>query len=474
MKTKLALCTSSLGLAAILLGQMTATAGSGKGGNGSGRGGDGGVASIGADVIVGAIPDVAKYGAVTSGGQTIIAYAIGSTSCNIGDAPLEWYNSPDNRHPFIPMNAFRFKGGRFEQIGMSWGKHGFFALQENLCGSCAAHPNGDYLGVGCSDPYSAGLNGSQSGLGARHEINAATGAFPGSFNGGMPNASPTVGRRLQINANDLNPSLNTGATYFFEAQYIHQQDAAAGNKMNNASHRRFTVGTLTSGSYTLNLTGATIQQKPAIESWPLLDLNASIANVDVPDDGRFIAGVSVRDNGNGTWRYEYAVHNLNSHRSGRTFSIPVPGGVTVSNVGFKDVNYHSGEPFFATDWTSAVANGAVMWTGGIHNVNPNGNALRFATMYNFWFDANQPPTVVNATIGLFRPGAAGSPDSVTVASKGPSAPASAPEDLNGDGSVNGADLAILLNNWGGSGAGDINGSGTVDGADLAQLLSAWG
>ena len=88
MKTKLALCTSSLGLAAILLGQMTATAGSGKGGNGSGRGGDGGVASIGADVIVGAIPDVAKYGAVTSGGQTIMAYAIGSTSCNIGDAPL--------------------------------------------------------------------------------------------------------------------------------------------------------------------------------------------------------------------------------------------------------------------------------------------------------------------------------------------------------------------------------------------------
>jgi hypothetical protein len=49
-----------------------------------------------------------------------------------------------------------------------------------------------------------------------------------------------------------------------------------------------------------------------------------------------------------------------------------------------------------------------------------------------------------------------------------------PADLNGDGSVNASDLAILLGNWGGSGAGDINGSGTVDAGDLAILLSNWG
>ena len=49
-----------------------------------------------------------------------------------------------------------------------------------------------------------------------------------------------------------------------------------------------------------------------------------------------------------------------------------------------------------------------------------------------------------------------------------------PADLNGDGSVNASDLAILLGNWGGAGAGDINGSGTVDAGDLAILLSNWG
>ena len=49
-----------------------------------------------------------------------------------------------------------------------------------------------------------------------------------------------------------------------------------------------------------------------------------------------------------------------------------------------------------------------------------------------------------------------------------------PADLNGDQLVNGADLTILLSNWGGSGSGDINGDGIVGGPDLAALLAAWG
>lgn len=47
-------------------------------------------------------------------------------------------------------------------------------------------------------------------------------------------------------------------------------------------------------------------------------------------------------------------------------------------------------------------------------------------------------------------------------------------DLNCDGSVNAADLAILLGSWGGAAtAADINCSGAVDAADLALLLGAW-
>lgn len=49
-----------------------------------------------------------------------------------------------------------------------------------------------------------------------------------------------------------------------------------------------------------------------------------------------------------------------------------------------------------------------------------------------------------------------------------------PADLNGDGVVNGADLAILLNAWGTAGPGDIDQNGVVDAADIALLLGVWG
>jgi hypothetical protein len=47
-------------------------------------------------------------------------------------------------------------------------------------------------------------------------------------------------------------------------------------------------------------------------------------------------------------------------------------------------------------------------------------------------------------------------------------------DLNHDGFVNGADLGILLGEWGVSTTADFNNDGLVTGADIGQLLGAWG
>ena len=47
-------------------------------------------------------------------------------------------------------------------------------------------------------------------------------------------------------------------------------------------------------------------------------------------------------------------------------------------------------------------------------------------------------------------------------------------DLNGDGAVNGADLAQLLGAWGQTGPTDLDLDGDTDAADLAILLGAWG
>ena len=62
----------------------------------------------------------------------------------------------------------------------------------------------------------------------------------------------------------------------------------------------------------------------------------------------------------------------------------------------------------------------------------------------------------------------------TLTIAGPEAPAN-PADLDGDGVVGPADLAILLGNWGLTGVpGDVDGDGTIGAADLAALLAAWG
>jgi hypothetical protein len=47
-------------------------------------------------------------------------------------------------------------------------------------------------------------------------------------------------------------------------------------------------------------------------------------------------------------------------------------------------------------------------------------------------------------------------------------------DLDGDGVVSAADLAVLLSQWGGAGSADLNADRVVDGVDLTILLGAWG
>ncbi len=54
-----------------------------------------------------------------------------------------------------------------------------------------------------------------------------------------------------------------------------------------------------------------------------------------------------------------------------------------------------------------------------------------------------------------------------------------PADLNADGSVDGADLGVILSQWGPCTAtfgcaGDLNHDGQVDGGDLGILLSSFG
>jgi hypothetical protein len=182
----------------------------------------------GPDVIVGVLSGLAQF---ENAGGTRVGLAVGTDSCNNGDEPLNWFSlgAGSNDHPVIPQNLYRMSGGttnneRFEQVGQSSVKHAFTALELDACGfgcNTAGCQTGTHLCPGCSDPYSASLNAGPN-LGSRAWINPFTGSFPVNPNPNNHSGHVHDGtsHRILVEINDLNTSLNPGATYFTEAQYV--------------------------------------------------------------------------------------------------------------------------------------------------------------------------------------------------------------------------------------------------------------
>jgi len=353
--------------------------------------------TTGPDVIVGLLNGIANWG----GSNGVGAYSIGTDSCNVGDAELDWIANT-SAHPVIAQNLYRLEGGRFEQIGLSWLKHGFAALQLELCCECTSASDSTRLGVGCSDPYGAGLNGSQVTLGPRFEVNAHTGSFNYPFFA-QGQTGNQLYKRLRVANVDIDPALHPDAQYFAEGHYVAADDALAGNGNNNASYAEVMRGSFTDGAWSLAISGPTQREQSALHAWREHDPDVVLEPLQVPGEGLFTLGYKVSDNGDGTWHYEYALHNLNSHASGGAFEIPVPNAVGVTNIEFHGVAYHSGEPFDDTPWTATRLTQSLRWSTESFATNANANALRWGTLYNFRFDANAPPEAGTAVLDLFRP-----------------------------------------------------------------------
>lgn len=315
MRGRFALALVGMAGAAILVGRMQAgtrlqkAATSGGAVQGAGSGGVAG--GIGPDVIVGALNGIQTWG-TTDG---ITGYSIGTTSCNIGDVDLKWF-ATTNEHPVIGQNIYRLENGRFEQLGQSWLKHAFTTINNNWCGmGCNGHL-GTMLGIGCSDPYGASLNGDQDGfpcgegvcsggLGPRSEVNATTGFYLWPYgSAGMAGDPPY--KRCQVHVDDVAPTLHPDALFYGEGQYVTADDAAVANHHNNASYRRITIGGAFNGGYLMALTGPTTRELPAIYAWQ--DNDPEVIIVQVEDDGnpgddldgRFHLGFRATDNGDGT------------------------------------------------------------------------------------------------------------------------------------------------------------------------------
>lgn len=402
----------------------------------------GSATAAGPDVIVGDIPNMDRFGHV----GTISALAMATTSCNVGDTPLKWKFLPYNTHPVIAQNFYRLKDGRLTQIGMAWLKHGFFAEQGPVCfGDCQPDFTGATLGVHCSDPYSADFNagGGNYGLGRRSEVNPVTGNFDGStankHTGHVHNA---ISHRIQVQDADL---ANPGARYFAEAIYIAADDIAAGNVLNSTGHREFSVsGTVP--NWFFSPVGTTFREQLAVNSWT----GASRVNIDLPVDGRIIVMHKATDLGGGQFRYDYAVMNYNSDRGVRRFSVPV-GALAVTNIGFSAPSSHD-EGYSNAAWPVTIAGGRIEWACPTYATDANANAVRWGTMYNFWFEASAAPVSSTAQIGRFKPGFG--PLDVYAAVVGPMF-----EDCNNNGNPDSTDIE--------TNGIDCDGNGILDVCELA-------
>jgi hypothetical protein len=375
--------------------------------------------TIGPDVITGAITNIQNAPAENG----LDSFTLGQTSCNIGDAVVKW-EGPTPFHPLLCETFYKYEvvagAGRFEEIGIGWLKHGFAADTGSLCCECQNPLDNQILGVGCSDPYVASQSGTQSSLTPRWQVNVHTGVFP--FPGANPPWSGTTARRTEVALADLEPNVGT-VRYFGECTYITQDDAQAGNGNNNASWIEMGV----SGgptNFTFSTIGSTHIMSPAIEAWPTLEPGVVLSYAQIPGDGLIIVGSHATSLGGGVWHYEYAVHNMNSDRAIGSFSVPIPSGASITNVGFHDITYRNGDGLggvnqTSTDWPASVGAGAILWACETQGVNPNANAIRWQGTYNFRFDANVAPTNGSVAFGIWK---TGSPGSMSAAAEIPSGP----------------------------------------------------
>src|SRR5690606_14007290 len=154
---------------------------------------------------------------------------------------------------------------------------------------------------------------------------------------------------------------------------------------------------------------------------------------------------------------------MNSDRSGRSLTFDIPDCVTLTNIEFHDVEYHSGDGpgnanFSGDDWSMTRQNGQLTWTTESFDDNPSANALRWGTMYTTPSDSHSPAGAAPATLGLLKTGA---PDAVQFLVRAPQSGAASdcPADAapsGGDGQVNVEDLLMVINNWGNPGGpGDV-------------------
>ncbi|MEZ4648254.1 MAG: FlgD immunoglobulin-like domain containing protein [Candidatus Eisenbacteria bacterium] len=318
----------------------------------------------------------ATFGRIGSFPDGETSLALATTICNIGDCSIPW-NAPMNEaHPGVAMQLYRLADGKFEQIGLSDVKHGYFPLGLDGCGNlCTDLPND--LGIGCQDTYGASSNADRLWLAPRDEWSGFLGTWEctGShFAGGEPDCvrrhdssgHDPVEHRLRVRDADL---IDPTDSYFIEAMYIVAGDV---DRFDNYGHRPITF-VRTGDDYTFSVgSGFSATEGPALQAWgPELHWGT------FPGEGNLLLGYSVTNIGGGQYQYEYALQNLDSDLGVKSFRVPIGSGA-LSGIGFHDPN---GDEL--DDWTATVDGNELIWE-------TETNPIRWGNLYNFRFVSPEP------------------------------------------------------------------------------------
>ena len=153
--------------------------------------------------------------------------------------------------------------------------------------------------------------------------------------------------------------------------------------------------------------------QPAIQAWAATSATVNQIEPDPGNDGIWLMGYKITNPSTGVWHYEYALFNMNLDRGIQSFSVPLSAGVNVSNIGFHAPPQQPGwandgtfnnQGYSSMPWAVTQTSDSITWNSETFAQNQNANAIRWGTLYNFRFDADQPPQSADATVGFFKTG----------------------------------------------------------------------
>lgn len=364
-----------------------------------------------ADVALIAIGFVQQMRRNASTGEVVIAPS--ATLKNVGVADVPWYRQftpprppyDNDQHPYLAWGLFRRHQGRIQQIGRSGLKHAFLTINQNCTIDCGG--GGSILWPGCEDVYGTNNNDDAFHMGPMEEIDPFRGLWdscnsffdpqctgnqtqfagpPGGFCFSDPNHPNCFLNRMVVDEAELQIASFPGASYSFQAWYVVRDDVDIFNTMGYRP-----VQPQFSDSLWLFSLGAFVNG-PAVDAFiapgPGTDWQRNTPVV--TSEGHLRVLINVIDNNDGTYRYEYAIMNLDLGAGIESLQVPAAASASISNLGF-------GLPagVFGAPWTGATNAEGVTWQAPTA-----ADRQPWMSLYNFHFVSDRPPMPAQLSLAV--------------------------------------------------------------------------